>query len=173
MDLLYFKTYPPLQEFIIEFFERLYVGEILECPDTLSYMVELQLAYEDQCSIGWDNFTWGLLSKRLRHLQLCYLINNENKGMYAVDKGSRMVINNILEYNRLLWKERCDILHNETDCTYQVCQRQEIFNLCRYLQTHKHLLPENDHHFLNKEASFFFRAPTENVLNWKKESSLN
>ena len=82
-------------------------------------MVELQLAYEDQQAIGWDNFARGLLSKRWRHLQHCYYINNENKDMYAVDKWTRMVIKNILEYNRLLWKERCDILYNEIDCTYQ------------------------------------------------------
>ena len=64
MDLLYFKTYPPLQEFIIDFFESFYKGETLECPDTLdpSYMIELQLAYKDQSSIGWDNFATGLLS---------------------------------------------------------------------------------------------------------------
>ena len=67
-----------------------------------------------------------------------------------------------------MWKERCNILHKETDCTYQDRQRQEIYNLCRYLRERKYLLPANDHHFLNKEASFFFRGTIEHVLNWEK-----
>ena len=146
------------------------MNKTAECPDTVDprYMVEIQLAFEDQCSIGWDNFARGLISKRWRHLQHCYLIRNDNKDMYAVDKWTRMVIKNILEYNRLLWKERCDILHNETNCTYQDRKRQEIFNLCSYLRIHKHLIPDNDHHFLDKNASFFFRSPIESVLNWEK-----
>ena len=170
MDLISFKTYPPLQEFIIEFFEKLHSGQALECPDTVDqlYMVELQMAYEEQNDIGWENFARGLLSKRWRHLQHCYLIQNENKDMFAVDKWTRMVIKNILEYNRVLWKERCDILHKESDCTYQDRQRQEIYSLCQYLRKRKHLLPVNDHHFLDKDASFFFRRTIDNVLNWEK-----
>lgn len=67
----------------------------------------------------------------------------------------------------MLRKERCDIMHNETNCTYQDRQQQEVFNLCKYLRARKHVLPENDHDFLNKESSIFFRAPIESVLNWE------
>ena len=170
MDLIHFNTYPPLQEFLMEFFEKVHVHEEPLCPDTVDprYIVELQLAFEDQNAIGWHNFARGMISKRWRHLQLCFLYNNENKDMYAVDKWTRMLIKNILEYNRVLWGERCDVVHAETDCTCQDRQRQEIFNLCQYLRRHKHLIPEQDHHFLNKDHSFFFRRPIENVLNWEK-----
>lgn len=88
--------------------------------------------------------------------------------MYTVDKWTRMLIRNISEYNRLLWGERCDILHAESDCTYQDRQRQEIINLCQYLRRNKHLLSTQDLHFLNKDSSFFFRSPIDNVLNWEK-----
>lgn len=119
MDLIHFNTYPPLQEFLMEFFEKVHVHEEPLCPDTVDprYIVELQLAFEDQNAIGWHNFARGMISKRWRHLQLCF----------------------------------------------QDRQRQEIFNLCQYLRRHKHLIPEQDHHFLNKDHSFFFRRPIENV----------
>ena len=170
IDLMHFKTYPPLQEFFIDFFEKMHCGQPPVCPDTVDpkYLVEIQLAFEDQSAIGWQHFARGLISKRWRHLQLCFLYNNDNKDMYAVDKWTRMVIRNILEYNRLLWNERCDVLHVESDCTYQDRQRQEIYNLCQYLRTRKRLIPDSDHHFLKKDPSFFFRSPIENVLNWEK-----
>ena len=64
--------------------------------------------------------------------------------------------------------ERCDILHAESDCTHQDRQRQEIYNLCQYLRQHKNLISDQDHHFLRKDQSFFFRSPIDNVLNWEQ-----
>lgn len=37
-----------------------------------------------------------------------------------------------------------------------------------YLRRHKHLLLQRDHHFLDKDASFFLHHPIENVLNWEQ-----
>ena len=49
MDLTNSNTYPPLQEFIIDFFENLHTQNMPDCPDTVDphYIVEVQLALED------------------------------------------------------------------------------------------------------------------------------
>ena len=62
-------------------------------------------------------------------------------------------------------------MHNETDCTYQDRQRQEIFNLCMYLRARKKLLPEQDHHFLNKELSFFFQSSHRECAKLEKKNN--
>ena len=155
-----FKTYPPLADFIIEYLRNLHLHRVPPPLDNVDpkYMVEFHLAYEEQNDIGWDMFLRGFVSRRWRHLQHCYLLQKRTKDVHAVDKWSRNFIKSILDFNRKLWKERCEIVHAETNCTYEDRQRHEIWQLREHLLTHKTLIPHNDWHFLKKDNSFFFVA---------------
>ena len=165
-----FKTYPPLAEFIVEYLRNLHVHRLPFPPDSVDpkFMVEFQLAYEEQAVIGWDLFLRGFVSRRWRHLQHCFLLNEKTRDVHAVDKWTRNFIKAILDFNRKLWKERCDIVHAETNSRYEDRQRHEIWQLREYLLSHKNLIPHTDWHFLKKDNSFFFRDNLDNVLNWEK-----
>ena len=136
-------------------------------------MVEFHLAYEEQNDIGWDMFLRGFVSRRWRHLQHCYLLQKRTKDVHDVDKWSRNFIKSIPDFNRKLWKERCEIVHAETNCTYEDRQRHEIWQLREHLLTHKTLIPHNDWHFLKKDNSFFSRGNLDNVLNWEKQMMIS
>lgn len=95
-------------------------------------------------------------------------MNEKTKDVHAVDTWTRNFIKIIHDFNRKLWKERCDIVHAETNCTYEDRQRHEIWQLREYLLTNKNLTPHTDWYFLKNDNSFFFRDNMDNVLNWEK-----
>ena len=97
-----------------------------------------------------------------------FFTRKKTRDMYAVDKWTRMLIKSLLETNRKMWKERCDILHVENEYTYNKRRRDEIWNLCLYLRKNNSLIPFQDQHLLHKPYSFFARSPLDNVLNWEK-----
>ena len=100
-------------------YRKIHENRIPLPPDTVDpkVMVEFQLAYEEQSDIGWDLFFSGFVSRWWRHLQHRYFLNEKTKDVHAVDKWTRNFIKTILEFNRKLWKEYCDIVHAETNCT--------------------------------------------------------
>ena len=53
-DLDYFKTYPPLADFIIKYLRNMHVNRLSEEPELIEqrYMVEFHNAYDNQSKIG-------------------------------------------------------------------------------------------------------------------------
>ena len=53
-DLDYFKTYPPLADFIIKYLRNMHVNRLPEEPELIEqrYMVEFHNAYDNQSKIG-------------------------------------------------------------------------------------------------------------------------
>ena len=102
-DLITFKTYPPLIDFILEFFEK----STFEPPEepVIAHPLSSQLfhyAYREQNQIGWNHLAWGLISSRWRHLQQIHLQRIKSKDIHALNKWARAFIETILEYNRVL-----------------------------------------------------------------------
>ena len=123
-----FRTYHPLKYFILNFFRNLYRTRIPQPPTTTDprYIIEFNDRFENQTKLGWDNFCRGIVSRHWRFLQHCNILEQKTKDVHAVDKWTRMLIKSILEYNRLIWKERCDILHMENELTHEQRQRDTI-----------------------------------------------
>ena len=170
-----FKTYPPLRSFIVNFFKNLYRCQKPEAPTILDpkYIVEFNAAYEKQEELGWNNFCRGIVSQNWRYLQHCNILERKMKDVHAVDKWTRMLIGSILEYNRLLWKERCDILHAENEFTYENRKREGIWKFCLHLRQKSELVTREDRHLLWKPQSFFFRKHIDNVLNWESRMRIS
>ena len=174
-NLEFFKTYPPLAAFILKYFRNLHLHEKPEEPGIIerNYMVEFYNAFENQGRIGWGNFCRGLVSRNWRFLQHCYFLEIKTRDMYAVDKWTRMLIRSILEMNRILWKERCTILHLENESTYEERQRDGIWQFCLHLRKNMHLVPRADRHFIWKPQCFFYRQSITGVLNWEKRMRMS
>ena len=105
-DMEFFKTYPPLSDYIMAYFRNLHMDTIPPPPGLVDqrYMVEFYNAYDNQCKIGWNNFCRGIVSKNWRFLQHCHLIKSKLRDVHAVDKWTRMLIKSILELNNYIKK---------------------------------------------------------------------
>ena len=88
IDLDRFKTYPPLADYNTTYLENLHLKRKPDRPVTVDekHDKKFQLAYTNQCAIGWDNFLRGLISTNWRYLQHTYFLEQKNRDMYAVDK---------------------------------------------------------------------------------------
>ena len=153
----------------------MYRSRSLQPPTTtdLKYIIEFNDAFDNQSSIGWDNFCRDIISRHWRFLQHCNILERKTKDVHAVDKWTRILITSILEYNMLVWKERCDILHMENEFTHQNRQREIIWQFCIHLRRNKHLVPQRDHHFLWKTYSFFSRGNYDGVVNWESRMKIS
>ena len=96
-----------------------------------------------------------------------------SKDIHGLDKWARAFTKSILEYNGLLWQERCPILKRESDLTYEKRQRQQDWNLCLHLRKHKHLIQYNDHHYLYKPETFFTKGPLDAIQLWREKICLS
>ena len=134
-----YKTYAPLADFIYDM-----VAQQDLKPDSPTivnprYTYLFERAYKSQCNIGWENFMRGYISKHWKAIQYEHYKVLGRKDIHAVDKWSRMIIKTILEFNRTMWKNRCDIVQLDKKATYNQRQRMDIARLFRYLQDHPNI----------------------------------
>ena len=78
-----------------------------------------------------------------------------------------MLVQNILEFSRLMWNKRCTIVQNEREFTFGGRIRKKNNHLCLFLQQHSDFLPENKHHLI-KNPLFFDQQPFANIEMWKR-----
>ena len=161
------NTYPPLAEFILSFISENDFNP--EEPSIINprYCLLFHQAYHRQQQIGWENFSRGFIAFDWKCIQYRYLVENKTKDIHAVDKWARMVIKNLLEYHRIMWKHRCDAIANENEFSYEGRQRKDMYLLCLYLKSHPDELLSQDHHYVDKTERFFTHSPFDSVVMWK------
>ena len=74
-----------------------------------------------------------------------------------------MIVQQILEFSRLLWNERCTIVNNKKEFTYEGRIRKKYNHLCIFLQRHNDLVPQHKQHLIEKEPSLFEQQPFPNI----------
>ena len=79
-----------------------------------------------------------------------------------------MLIKTVLEFNRAMWKNRCNIIKEENKATYDQRQRMDITRLFQYLKDHPEEIPQQSAHFMDKHESFFQRSNLYVSLMWKR-----
>ena len=77
------------------------------------YALLIDIAYQNQTLFEWQNFYRGFITIHWKKIQYKYLLELNHGDIHAVDKWSRMLIKNILEFSRLMWNERCTIVAAE------------------------------------------------------------
>ena len=132
------------------------------------YCLLCHQAYVRQEQIGWENLSRGLISSDWKRIQYLHLLEKETKDIYAVHKWTRMIIRNMLEFHRVMWKQRCELIAEKNKLTYEGRQRHDMHSLCVYLWTHPTELLKKDFHYLDREEHFFTKSPFVNVLMWQR-----
>ena len=164
------RTYPPLSDFLIDYVTHNdYTTPIEPLLLKPKYTILMHEAYVSQSMIGWENFSRGILSSQWKRIQYRHLLDKEYKDIHAVDKWIRMVMKQLLEFHRSLWKIRCDIVATEKEQTYEGRQRQDTLQLCKYLNQDPESVPEEKRHLLEKQDKFFLKSPFDNVVMWRKK----
>ena len=54
-----------------------------------------------------------------------------------------------------MWKQRCDIIPQKNELTYEGRQRDDMYLLCKFLQTQPTELLEKDLHYIDRDDNFF------------------
>jgi len=162
------QNVPPLADFIYETVANQNVQP--DDPNIVNprYMNGFEKAYQSQINIGWDNFLRGYISKHWKAVQYEYYKEIQRKDIHAVDKWARMLIKTVLEFNRTMWKNRCNIINEENKATYDQRQRMDITRLFQYLKDHPDKVPNQSAHFMDKHESFFERSNLNVLLMWKR-----
>ena len=110
----------------------------------------------------------GYVSKYWKAVQYEYYKEIKRKDIHAVDKWARMLIKTVLEFNRTMWKNRCNIIKEENKASYDQRQRMDITRLFQYLKDHPDEFPQQSAHFMEKHDSFFERSNLDVLLMWKR-----
>ena len=95
-------------------------------------------------------------------------IENKTKDIHAVDKWARMLIKQLLEFHRVMWKQCCDLIAQANKQTYEGRQRQELLALCMYLKSNQDIIFDRDLHYFQRTDEFFTKSPIDNLLMWKR-----
>ena len=161
------KTYPPLIEFILDFLNENDFNPIEPAVINPRYCMLFHHAYHRQRMIGWENFSRGLIAFDWKCIQYKYFVKQETKDIYAVDKWARMVVKNLLEIHRNMWKQRCDIIEQENEVSYEGRQRKDMYSMCLYLKSNQDQLLPQDLHYIDRDEHFFSTSPFDNVMMWK------
>ena len=111
----------------------------------------------------------GFIAHDWQCLQYKYFLKLKTKDVHAVDKWARMVIKQLLELHRVMWKNRCDLIAQDNIQSYGGRQRQELTSLCTYLQANPNELLDKDVHYLDRSLDFFSKTPLDNLLMWQKQ----
>lgn len=113
------------------------------------------------------NFFRGIISKYWKTIQHKYYVQIQRKDVHAVDKWARMIIKELLEFNRTMWKNRCNLITLAKTATYDERQRQDTLRLHQYLLQTPDIVPDHAQHYLQKDETFFQRATIDNILMWR------
>ena len=112
-------------------------------------------------------FFRGIISKYWKTIQHKYYVQIQRKDVHAVDKWARMIIKELLEFNRTMWKNRCNLITLAKTATYDERQRQDTLRLHQYLLQTPDIVPDHAQHYLQKDETFFQRATIDNILMWR------
>lgn len=142
------RTYPPLRDFILEWCINfpLFKPPLEPLRANQRYINLFHDAYMSQTFMRWQNFSRGFLSTKWKNLQYKHLVELVYGDIHALDK----------------WAAK------ERDLSYEGRQRKKLWRLCYYLKNHPNELPEQKHHLIDKNESYFSRQPFHNIMMWKR-----
>ena len=96
----------------------------------------------------------GIISETWKSIQYLYCLQEITKYIHTVDKWTRVLIKQLLEFHRVMWRDRYDIIAKANVHSYEGRQQSEMWALCLYLQPNPTELLHKDLYFLQRDKNF-------------------
>ena len=80
-----------------------------------------------------------------------------------------MIIKQLLEVHIVMWKQRCNLIAQTNEQTYEGRQRQKLLALCMYLKSNQDIIFDRDLNYIQRTDDFLTKSPIDNLLMWKRQ----
>ena len=154
-------THPSLQKLFISCIERWICKEPpqrlhLQNPDDIE--AQLDHVFISQEKIGWNAFMQGLLSEEWGKLQHRHYTLQKMNGKFNQDRWTVKVVNGLLELNRKMWKNRCEVVQAVNTDTLDQRKRTLMLNLRNKLRRKPWKIRSENRYLLDKNDDFFAKG---------------
>lgn len=127
--------------------------------------LEGTLALNEQLKLGIGNFFRGVMGWRLSKAQSLYYRSQNNFSSKGETWARKLTIF-LVSSSHQLWKQRCDIIADSTDKTYDQTIRNQCQSLLIKLRQNPQQLPVPSRHLLNRKPAFTSVATTRALQSW-------
>ena len=165
------RTHPSLQKFFLSCLDRWLRRKIpkrmvFDNPDAIE--INLNRVFESQEKIGWNAFAQGLLSEEWGKLQGQHYRQNQPNTRYTAERWSVKVVNGLLEMNRKMWKNRCDVVQAINTDTLDQRKRTLMKNMRDRLKKKPWKLRSENRYLLEKNDEFFKKGKITALDMWEQ-----
>ena len=135
-------------------------------PSTSQYREEVELAFKVQEEVGFSSFIVGLISTEWGDAQEVYFRREIKDSKYNTIRWRQGLIEALITYATMQWKERCDYIHAENNATKDQRFRKMLKLKLQYLKQNKSTIHQSDYFLLAKTDAFFEKCDTANLEMW-------
>ena len=135
-------------------------------PDTIE--LHLPRVFDAQQHIGWNAFIQGILSVEWGHLQERYYRGINASNRLTKDRWSTTVVKMLLEFNRKMWKNRCDVVQAMNTDTLEKRKRDLLRNLRDRLRKKPWKVRSESRYLLEKDDEFYQKGKITALEMWEQ-----
>jgi hypothetical protein len=124
-------------------------------------MESINLAFNSQLRIGWDQFFRGHISSAWKHTICLYYTDRKPGVSFTPDCWTRTTIDAIWKFAMTLWRHRCTTYHGENSVlTKEQCQKETLTSATMIY---------NDTICCPSDRLILHQAKITEILNWTKQ----
>ena len=125
-------------------------------PDTIEF--RLSRVFLAQSKIGWNAFIQGMISEEWGLLQQRYYDGLNADRKFNKERWTRMLVNELLEFSRKMWKNRCDVVVAVNTDTLDQRKRDLMINLRDRVRKQPWKVRSVNRYLLDKPDQFFHKG---------------
>ena len=130
---------------------------------------DLQQLFHTQRAMGWNSFMQGILCNQWGELQQkMYQKENKDQSKYNGDRWMSKMVSMLLNLNRAMWKNRCDIVHILDEETLDKRKRQQLRKKWEKLKKQPWRLRATNRHLLDHDSEFFDNINKQALNMWEQ-----
>ena len=159
--LIKLNTHPAITNLFLSILERWILKKApkytsINNPDSIE--LGLGAVFESQQKIGWNAFVQGIISQEWGQLQQQYVQEQKLGDKYNGQRWRNKIVQTLFEWNRKMWKNRCEIVQIKDQDTLEQRKRMQLQNLHQRLQKKPWKLKHTSRHLLDRNDIFFQKA---------------
>ena len=164
------KTHPSLQNLLLYNIDRWISKKGPRMP-RISDIDERDVltVFEAQDVIGWNACIQGLLSEEWGNLQQKHYTRNQFGNRYTRDRWYAKVVSSLLELNRKMWKNRCDVVQAINTDTLAQRKRTQMLNLRNKVRKKPWKMRSENRYLLEKSDAFFDKGTITALDMWEQK----